>query len=152
MVIKLSEILKPEYVSLDIKEEVSSSAIEEVTSVWNGCTCVTDLDGLRDEIFAREEVESTCMGNGVAFPHARTNCVNELIIAAGRSSQGVKFENCGEIVNLIFVIGTPQNLVKEYLGVVGALARVMKDEETRQALLDAPDQKAFWQVFHDREG
>ena len=34
---------------------------------------------------AREEAHTTFMGNGVAFPHARTDLVNEIVLGIGRS-------------------------------------------------------------------
>ena len=39
-------------------------------------------------------------------------------------------------MHLIFVIAVPQQMVNDYLICVGALARLLNHEETRQALLD----------------
>ena len=40
---------------------------------------------------AREEVHTTFMGNGVAFPHARTELTDEIVLGIGRSAAGVPF-------------------------------------------------------------
>ena len=66
-----------------------------------------------------------------------------MVLSIGRSTQGVWFENCGETVKLIFVIGTPKRMVTDYLSVVGGLARLLKGPKTRQKLLTATDTDEF---------
>ena len=58
-----------------------------------------------------------------------------MVLAVGRSTQGIWFENSSQNVKLIFVIGTPKRMVTDYLSVVGGLARLLKDASTREALL-----------------
>jgi hypothetical protein len=41
----------------------------------------------------------------------------------------------GQRARLIFVIGVPQRLINDYLICVGTLARLLKDDVTRAALL-----------------
>jgi mannitol/fructose-specific phosphotransferase system IIA component (Ntr-type) len=92
---------------------------------------------------ARERVEATSLGNGVAFPHARTDHVKRLVLAVGRSVEGVTFETGGEKIHFIFVIGTPRRMVTEYLALVGAMARLLRNEEVRVKLLSAQTAEDF---------
>jgi len=66
-----------------------------------------------------------------------------MVLAVGRSPQGVWFENSGQTVRLIFVIGTPKRMVTDYLSVVGGLARLLKDSSTREHLLAATNVDEF---------
>jgi mannitol/fructose-specific phosphotransferase system IIA component (Ntr-type) len=66
-----------------------------------------------------------------------------MVLAVGRSTQGVWFENSGQSVKLIFVIGTPKRMVTDYLSVVGGLARLLKDATTREKLISAPNVEEF---------
>jgi mannitol/fructose-specific phosphotransferase system IIA component (Ntr-type) len=43
----------------------------------------------------------------------------------------------GERAQLIFLIGVPQRLVNDYLICLGTLARVLKDDAVREALMGA---------------
>ena len=88
-----------------------------------------NFKGFYDELLARERVEPTTLGNGVAFPHARTDHVKRLVLAVGRSVSGVNFETSGETIHFIFVIGTPRRMVTEYLALVGAMARLLRHDE-----------------------
>jgi mannitol/fructose-specific phosphotransferase system IIA component (Ntr-type) len=66
-----------------------------------------------------------------------------MVLAIGRSTTGVWFENSGQSVKLIFVIGTPKRMVTDYLSVVGGLARLLKDSSTREKLISAPTVEEF---------
>ena len=96
---------------------------------------------------ARERLEATSLGYGVAFPHARTDHVKKMVLAVGRSIPGVLFENSGETIHFIFVIGTPRRMVTEYLALVGAMARLLRNEEVRKKLMAAKTPEEFAAVF-----
>jgi len=63
--------------------------------------------------------------------------VKKIVVAVGRSESGVLFENSNQNVRLLFVLGTPKNNPTDYLILVGALCRLIKDEANRNALLAA---------------
>jgi mannitol/fructose-specific phosphotransferase system IIA component (Ntr-type) len=107
---------------------------------------VVDFPGFYQELLAREQIETTCV-NEIAFPHARTDHVKSMVLSVGRSKKGVWFENAGQMVKLIFVIGTPKRMVTEYLSVVGGLARLLKDKEIREQLLEASTPAEFVDVI-----
>ena len=84
-----------------------------------------------------KEKHPSVVENGVAFPHARTDLVDEIIIGIGRSRPGIPIVADQQRARLIFVIGVPERLVNDYLICVGTLARLLKDEATRSTLLHA---------------
>ncbi|MFM8653388.1 MAG: PTS sugar transporter subunit IIA, partial [Verrucomicrobiota bacterium] len=108
---------------------------------------ILNFQSFYDELLARERLEATSLGYGVAFPHARTDHVNKMVLAVGRSTSGVFFENSGEMIHFIFVIGTPRRMVTEYLALVGAMARLLRNEETRKKLMEAKTPEQFAAVF-----
>ncbi len=151
MVFKISSIIKPEQVNLDMSGTKRMEAIEEVVGLLKEHENMINYEGFLEEIVARERAESTCLGNEVAFPHARTNYIKEMVIAAGVSKGGVLFENSNQMVKLIFVIGTPKRMVTEYLAVVGALARLLKEQSVRERLYGVEDAASFCEVLAEAE-
>jgi mannitol/fructose-specific phosphotransferase system IIA component (Ntr-type) len=140
---QISSLLKPEQIKLELAQQKRSDAINEVAQLLQSNPNVTNFAGFYEELLARERIESTCLGNEIAFPHARTDSLKGMVLAIGRSTQGVWFENSGESVKLIFVIGTPKRMVTDYLSVVGGLARLLKDASTREQLIAAPTVEEF---------
>jgi mannitol/fructose-specific phosphotransferase system IIA component (Ntr-type) len=90
------------------------------------------------------------MGNGIAFPHARTDLVERIVLGIGRSRAGVPFGEDGEPARLIFLIGVPQRMAADYLVCVGAFARLTSDGKMRDALLNAETPAEFIKLL--REG
>lgn len=139
----LSDLLTESQIALDLKEETQSGALRELVDLFSSNPDVTDLPGFHEALLSREKVNSTVVGNGVAFPHARTDVVKKIVLAAGRSIKGVKFENSDEVVHLIFVIGTPKAMIGDYLVCIGSLARFVKDKGICQKLMTAQTPAEF---------
>ena len=134
---QISSLLKPDQIKLELDQAKRCNAINEVAQLLTKNPNVTNFAGFYEELLARERIESTCLGNEIAFPHARTDSLKGMVLAVGRSTGGVWFENSSQNVKLIFVIGTPKRMVTDYLSVVGGLARLLKDASTRDALIAA---------------
>lgn len=132
---QISSLLKPDQIKLELDQGKRCNAINEVAQLLQHNPNVTNFAGFYEELLARERIESTCLGNEIAFPHARTDSLKGMVLAVGRSTGGVWFENSSQNVKLIFVIGTPKRMVTDYLSVVGGLARLLKDAATREQLL-----------------
>jgi mannitol/fructose-specific phosphotransferase system IIA component (Ntr-type) len=133
----LSEILDPNLVVLELREQTAAEAILEIVERLRDQGLVQDFYKLADAIMEREGKTSTNTGEGVAFPHARTDLVDRLVLGIGRSSKGIPFGFSGEPVHLIFLVGVPQRMVTDYLVCLGALARAVKDKPRRDGLMAA---------------
>lgn len=144
---KLAELIQPQHVLLDLQETKRTAAIHEVAKLLEKDPEVVNFQSFYDELLARERLEATSLGYGVAFPHARTDHVKKMVLAVGRSVPGVWFENSGERIHFIFVIGTPRRMVTEYLALVGAMARLLRSEEVRKKLMAAKTPEEFAAVL-----
>lgn len=145
---RLSELLDPGRIALKLQSEKRTTAINEVARLLESHPRVTNFAGFYGELLARERLDTTCLGNGVALPHARTEHVETIVVAVGRSVEGVCFENANQqTVQLLFVLGTPKSNPMDYLTIVSLLCKVLKDDSTRQALLAATTPQAFIEVI-----
>ena len=133
----LSDVLSEEHVTLELQAGTRDEALREIIATMRGETKIADPDKFLGEVLAREEEQSTYMGNGIAFPHARTDLVDEIVLGIGRSSEGIPFGENDELAHLIFVVGVSKKMVSDYLVCVGALARLTKGEDERAALMRA---------------
>jgi len=140
-----AQILQPSQISLDIAATGKNEAILEVAGIVRNNPDMLSFGTFCEELVARDELRSTAAGYGVAFPHARTDAVREIVIAAGRIKAGVLFGE--ERVHFIFVIGTPREKVAEYLVAVGTLARLLRKEKVRATLMGAATPEEFVRVL-----
>ncbi len=150
---KIAALLSVDYINLAVQSSSKSGALREVASLLAKGGCVKDFDAFFKEILERERVSNTALGHDVAIPHARTDQCSQILVAVGRSAEGIDFEaKDGQPVRLIFLIGTPKQMVTDYLRVVGNLARLLRQDDLRQRLLEAPDAATFIQTIAEAEG
>jgi mannitol/fructose-specific phosphotransferase system IIA component (Ntr-type) len=146
MPIAPADLLHEQQVILRLRSRKPANAIREIIDVL-----ASDISGRKidkpeaflEQVLAREQTHPSVVENGVAFPHARTDLVDEIVIGVGRSRAGISFgENQGR-AHLIFVIGVPERLLSDYLVCVGTLARLVKNETIRSRLLNAETAHEF---------
>ena len=147
MAVILADILDARNVTLELQAKRRDEALREIVATMAADERLAARDGFLAEVIAREEVQTTFMGNGVAFPHARTDLVERIILGIGRSSDGVPFSESGARAHLIFVIGVPRRMATDYLVCVGALARITKAEGTRAELATTESAEEFVEIL-----
>ena len=77
--------------------------------------------------------------------------MKEIVIAVGRSDAGIAVDEKGEVVRLFFVLGTPKSKPADYLAVVSALCRLLRDPVNREAMLTAATPEDFIAVVRAAE-
>jgi mannitol/fructose-specific phosphotransferase system IIA component (Ntr-type) len=140
----LDSLLDPNHVLLDLRGNTAGEAIWEIVESLGGRGELRQPKEFFEAVMKREMKSSTVANGGVAFPHARTQLVNQLLLGVGRSDRGLAFASEPEKdVHLLFLIAVPQQMVNDYLICVGSLARRLSDEATREALLKAATPTEF---------
>jgi mannitol/fructose-specific phosphotransferase system IIA component (Ntr-type) len=140
---QLLPLLESARITLEVQSADSAGALREVAGLLEGHPDVIDFAGFYRDLLARERLDSTCLGNEIAVPHARTENVSRIVMAVGRSTRGVLFENGLQTVRLMFVLGTPTSDPGGYLQLLGLLCRIFKDPRNRAALLAANHPREF---------
>ncbi len=148
---KLAQLLDPTRVILKVQSTKRTAALFEVARLLDGHPDVTNFQGFYNELLVRERIDTTCLGNEIALPHARTEHVTRIVMAVGRSDPGVYFENSDQTVRLIFVLGTPKSNAGDYLQLVGLLCRIFKSPMGRETLLGAATPDAFVRAMLELE-
>ena len=89
---------------------------------------VENLEKLEEAVVQREQIQSTACGHGIAFAHAKTDQVSNIVVVLGVSRTGIDFGTPdGNPVNLLFIIASPLDTPLEYLMTLSALARIFYD-------------------------
>jgi mannitol/fructose-specific phosphotransferase system IIA component (Ntr-type) len=143
MAIALSDLLDEKQVILRLRSRKLPNALREIIQLLAQNGKIDDPERFFEQVVAREQVHPSVVENGVTFPHARTDLVNEIVIGIGRSRAGIPVGANQPRARLIFVIGVPERLVNDYLICVGTLVRLVKDDAIRTTLLEAETPRQF---------
>jgi PTS system nitrogen regulatory IIA component len=150
----VTDYMQKDFITLDLRSKKKESAIRELAQLMEGAPAMVDHKRFLEDVFEREGLGSTEIGDEIALPHARTDAVNQLIIAIGRSNRGVECETPdGKKVKLFFLMGTPQGSVSHYLQILAQLTRLLKRSALKEQLLEAQDRESFLTLFkHTPQG
>ncbi len=124
---------------IDLRSPDMKGALEELLAV-----SVARFPDLKPEpllrgMLARESTMTTYLGYGVALPHVRVKMGRRYVLAIGRSRAGIRHDGTkdDEKVHLIFML-LAEEKARDYLQVLAAVARLVKDHELIRGLIDAP--------------
>src|SRR5213596_4302810 len=143
MAIALSDLLDERQVILRLRSRKLPNALREIIQVLAQNRKIDDAERFFEQVLAREQAHPSVVENGVTFPHARTDLVDQIVIGIGRSRAGVPIGANQQRAQLLFVIGVPERLLNDYLICVGTLARLVKDDAIRSRLLHAETPREF---------
>lgn len=149
----LSSVLTPERVGiLDCSDK--ESTLRQIIELLATAPEVKDAEELARGIFYREKLMSTGIGMGIAVPHVRLESVEKPTMAAGISNKGIEnYESLDNApVHLIFMIAAGKNQHKQYLLLLSAVSKRLKDSNIRSLLMNAPDGKTFCDILAGSEG
>jgi fructose-specific phosphotransferase system IIA component len=150
---KISELLKKELIKLQITSKDKEAVIRELVEMMRGRPEVKDLEKFLNDVYEREKLGSTAVGDGIALPHARSEGISQLIIVFGRAPEGIDFDALDDKpVQLIFLIGTPKDDIGNYLKTLAHLSRLLKKEHFRDKLLKASTPEEIIDIFKEVEG
>jgi fructose-specific phosphotransferase system IIA component len=151
-VMEVKDYIRKEFINLNLLTERKEDAIRELAQLMKGAQEMVDFERFLENVFERERLGTTGIGDGIAIPHARTDAVDKLVIALGRSARGVEFESLdGKKVKLLFLMGTPKGSVSYYLKILAQISRLLKRDTFREKLLEAQDAETVVRLFSELE-
>ena len=132
------------------KEDVIRELVELL--VKGGTIKERDVHRLIQTLMKRESLGSTGIGQGVAIPHGKSDCVAKLVAAFGISRAGVNFDSLdGEPAHLFFLLIAPEDSAGPHLKALARISRLLKDKHFRDSLKAAKDEKTLVKILRDEE-
>ena len=152
MQLRISDYLKPKVIMMKLKQQEKIAVLKELVEHLVKNNLVKNGEEFINALAKRENLESTGIGNGIAIPHARTNTVEDLVLAFARSSEGVDFSAIdGKPSHLIFLIASPEDKKSEYIMALAKLSRLLRRESVRKMLMDAESPEEVLKIVKENE-
>ena len=144
----LTEVLKHTSPALFISELQATNkkaVLDELVTGLIAGTPITNRETILKMLKSREQLGSTAVGPGLAFPHGRTLAVQQLTILIARSRKGLDFDSIdGGKTHLFFVlIAPPHDSGNQYIRSLAVLTEKLQATELRDRLMAAKDYEGF---------
>ena len=109
----------------------------------------TSLD-LCSKVIERENIQTTGLGNGIAFPHARIEKTKDLALAIGISKEGLNWKSLdNKPCNVICLMISPQLKPYLILQMMAVLARFMGQQENINKIMSCLSPKQIAEVIKE---
>ena len=137
---KITQVIKPEAVEVNLKGETKKEIIEELVDLLIKSGRLTEEkreEALKD-LFEREANTSTGMQDGIALPHAKTSSIEQVVAAIGVKKKGIDFSSLDKKPSNIFIITlAPKESPQPYLQFMSEMTKFLMDAGNRQKILTA---------------
>lgn len=148
------DFLSKKAIVTDIKSTKKEDVIKELVDslIDSGEIEKRCRNKLIDALMSRESLGSTAIGQGIAIPHAKSDCVTKLLAAFGLSKKGVDFDSLdGELAYIFFLLVAPQDSAGPHLKALARISRLLKDKYFRDTLRSCQDDKSVIKIMSQED-
>lgn len=146
----ISEHIVRDLVRVDFQADNKQQALEKIADL----ACLSSrLKGVSREdvlrrLTEREAAVSTGIGNGVAIPHTRMDEIDDFMVFALVSPNGVKFEALDKRpVKIFFVVLAPAAKVSEHLKLLAGLSLALSRTGLKREMLKTSNPDILYEVL-----
>ncbi len=148
----LTDLLRGDLILPDLQAVDKVGVIRELAAQVYAVGKVRDADELLRVIMEREAMGSTGIGEGVAIPHGKLHALGEVVVAFGRSLQGVDYQSLDDKpAHLFFLLVTPEDSPGEHLKMLARISRILKNPALREQLRTVPDGRELQRMILEED-
>jgi PTS system nitrogen regulatory IIA component len=146
------DILVKEAVVLDLVSTEKGETLREMSDALAAAEPSLKADRLLEVLVAREELQSTGIGEGVAIPHGKMPGLDRLMASFARSRKGIDFDSIdGEATQLFFLLVVPEHSGGQHLKALARISRFFRDAEFRKKLADATSTEDIFRTIEEED-
>lgn len=135
---RLDQMFKIEFLNENLLSNNKQEVLAELMNPLIASGLKIDRARAIDILQQREKLGSTGIGDGVAIPHGKVSDLNEMVVAFGRSQQGIAFDAIdGKPVRLFFLLLAPEHSTGQHLKALAKISKMLKTPNFRKKLIDA---------------
>lgn len=152
---KITEFVSAKSVCADLKSQNKENVISELVGILidSGSLEKKYKSRVIEVLMAREALGSTAIGQGIAIPHGKCDCINKLVGCLAISKGGIHFDSLdGEPAFIFFLLLAPVDSAGPHLKALARISRLLKDKFIRDSLKAAGDEKDILKIVQQEDG
>ncbi len=122
------------HISINDNSKSKKSVLEKLASILSETTGI-DADEIFNQLYERERLGSTSVGNGVALPHARLHGINVPYISVIVLEDAIDFDNIDDFdVDIVLCLIVPYEQTDDHLVLLSSLSQILDDISNRKKI------------------
>ena len=144
------ELLDKNLIKVPVDSVAKNDLLEELVNLLDENGKLKDRSLALSDVLKREQLCSTGLERGIAVPHAKTDSVEEMVMAIGISPSGMEFNALdGEPSSLFFMILAPPDMAGPHIEVLSDIAKVTKSNAICRLLKAAENADEVLELFEE---
>ena len=151
---EIKEFINSKALSADLKATDKNGVISELVELLinNNLFEKRHKKKVLELLMAREALGSTAIGQGIAIPHCKHNCINKLVGCLGVSKKGIIFDSLdGEPAYIFFLLISPTDSTGPHLKALAKISRLLKDKFVRERFMSAVNESEIKEVIEQED-
>ena len=149
---KITDLLSEESIELNVEAKDKNDIIDKMTRLMLKTGRINNLEKYKKLVLKREEEGSTGVGEEIAIPHGKGECVTEPGLVAMVVPNGVDYNALdGKPVKLLFMIAAPNTSDNLHLDVLSRLSTILMDSNFKNKLISAKSKDEFLKIIDETE-
>jgi PTS system nitrogen regulatory IIA component len=149
---QIIDMFKKEYIIEELQAKSKRAVLAELSGIFTHYHSGIQSEAMVEVLLDREKLGSTGIGDGIAIPHGKLKGLDNLVIAFGRSREGIDFDSIdGKPVHIFFLLMAPESSTGQHLKALAKISRMMKDELYRRALLEAKTHDDLVRIIAEKD-
>jgi nitrogen PTS system EIIA component len=149
---KIGQYLTPDLILPELQSRSKEGVLNElaihIANHYPGLKASEMLHVLME----RERLGSTGIGEGFAIPHGKMKNLDRMVIAFGRSQQGIPFDSMdGKEAHYFFVLMAPEDSAGLHLKALAKISRSLKNSTFRENLGRAKDREELERIIQEQD-
>ena len=137
---EVKDIVDLKTIKTNMNAKSKEEAIQELAEVLLQNEYITDIQGFLKDIYAREAVGQTGIGNYIAIPHGNSDSVKKIGVAIGITQEEIPWETLdGNGVRgiILFAVGNENDGAQNHLKLLSLFARKLGNDKVIEKMLES---------------
>lgn len=149
MEVDLAKVIRKETIKLNMKATTKDEALEELTELLYDAGTLSNKEAFLEDVYYRETLGATGIGNGIAIPHGKSKFVSKTSIAFGKTKSDIKWETLdGKPVHFVILFAvTESDKNSVHVRLLSKVAAKLGDDEACEDLLKATTPEEVYEIF-----
>lgn len=146
----LKEAIDDRLIEIDLNANSKDEAITLLSQKLKDADYIDDVESFKKDIFYRESLGSTGIGNYIAIPHGKSSSVKKTGVAIGKLVNEIEWETLdgkGVKVVCLFAVGDNPESSQIHLELLADFASKLGNDEVVEKLLKAESVDEIKKIF-----
>ena len=146
----LKSVLTEDTVCLHLKGTTKNEIISELLDILVNAGKISDKEAALAAVMNREQKMSTGMKHGIAIPHGKSTCVDDLVACIGVSENPVDFDSLDNEPCRIFILTlSPVEKTGPHLQFLAEVSQLFKSADKRKEIIGAESANTIIRVLSE---